>query len=199
MKKYERISKGLAVMFWAQVIAAILDVVMTIWKNIGLFDVTPMNDVIQLVGLTLCAVVNVIGLLVLARDIDGCKKAVILLVIKNALEYLGDELVLIKLASIVFSLMFTYCVIFSISKVFTDIDYPGVAAIGKNAWDYKIISLIFAVVGVFLLVDVPIAGLIVLFVVVVLTCIHYIFYLRFLYLGYKVMNQHVSDAKDVVE
>lgn len=176
---YSNISGGMKKMFIAQ-IGIIVCTVIAIIPIIG--------AIIGGLGALVFAIISLIGLYAVGKEVEACKKAFILTIVNAVLSLLTAIPVvgvIISIVNTIISFLITYLVCTSLAEVLRNADATDIANLGTKVWKISfvcaILSVIFGLIALIPLIGV--LGNILNFFVAIAELVAGIMYLIFLYKG----------------
>lgn len=185
MENYQNTGAGLKKMFIAEIGVIACAVVMLI---------PLLGTIVGGIGAIVFAVISIVGLYGVGKDMDGCKKAFTLTIVNLVLSILAVPLggvavigVLLSIASDVISFLIVYLVCTSVGTVLQANSYADVAAKGELVWKINLVcyavSIVVTVLAKISFLSV-LAG-IVSSVVAIASLVAGILYMIFLYKSYQ--------------
>lgn len=145
MNKYQNAGAGLKMMFIAAIGAIICSVVMII---------PILGTIVGGIGALVFAIISLVGLNKAGADIDGCKKAFMLSIVKIVLNvliaFLGKVLVLgtiLTLLGYVVDFLIVYLVCTSVAAVMREIGQDSVASNGETVYKINLVCYAVSIVG----------------------------------------------------
>ena len=185
MGNYQNTGAGLKKMFVAEIGAIACTVVMII-PIIGW--------VVGGIGAIVFAIISLIGLAAVGKDIEGCKQAFTLTIVNIVLSVLGSLFakvavisVLISIAENVVTFLIVYLVCTSVGAVLQANNYADVAAKGETVWKINLVCYAASIV-ITILSKIPLLSVlagIVSVIVGIALIVAGILYMIFLYKSYQ--------------
>lgn len=184
MNQFPNAGDGLKKMFIASLGAIICSVCAII----------PLINLIAALAAIVFLVISLIGLNSLGKDIEDCKKAFILTIVRMVVSFFASLLskvavvgALLDIADSVIALLVVYFVCIPVSKVLSQIGAADAANLGQTVWKLNLVCYVIAIVAGILAVIPALAALVLVISIAVLIAglVGLIMYTVFLYKSYQ--------------